>query len=129
MDRLKSVDVRARAYDDAAGVTAEFNLNLRHRINAELNGTIPAEAFRHRAIWNDKASRIEMHLEALRDVAFTIEGQPFAFKAGETIHTENSHKYGISAPSPLLRAAGGGVTAEWKDDAERRSAVEGKRGE
>src|SRR3546814_20627954 len=95
MDRLKSVDVRARAYDDAAGVTAEFNLNLLHRINAELNGTIPAEAFRHRAIWNDKASRTEMHLEAPSAVEFTIEGQRFAFKARETIHTRSAeHRVG-----------------------------------
>lgn len=115
MDRLKDEDVLVRAYDDAAGVTAAFNLNLLHRINAELDGTIPVEAFRHRAIWNDRMSRIEMHLEALRDVAFTVAGHPFAMKAGETIHTENSHKYGLRDSRLLLRAAGWGVCKEWTD--------------
>jgi L-histidine N-alpha-methyltransferase len=116
MDRIKPVDVLVRAYDDAAGVTAAFNLNLLHRINAELGGDVPVDAFRHRAIWNDEMSRIEMHLEALRDVAFTVAGAPFAMKAGATIHTENSHKYGHRDSRLLLRAAGWGVVAEWTDE-------------
>ncbi|HEY0626791.1 MAG TPA: L-histidine N(alpha)-methyltransferase [Allosphingosinicella sp.] len=115
MDRIKDEEVLIRAYDDAAGVTAEFNLNLLHRINRELRGTIPVDAFRHHAIWNDRMSRIEMHLEALRDVEFSVEGQSFAFKAGETIHTENSHKYGLRDSRLLLRAAGWGVATEWTD--------------
>jgi uncharacterized SAM-dependent methyltransferase len=115
MDRIKEVDVLLRAYDDAAGITAEFNLNLLRRINAELDGTIPVDAFRHRAIWNDPMSRIEMHLEAVRDVAFTVAGQPFAMRAGETIHTENSHKYGLRDSRLLLRAAGWGLCQEWTD--------------
>jgi dimethylhistidine N-methyltransferase len=115
MDRIKDVDVLVRAYDDAKGVTAAFNLNLLHRINAELDGDIPVNAFRHRAIWNDGLSRIEMHLEAVRDVSFAVGGQHFAFKAGETIHTENSHKYGHRDSRLLLRAAGWGVVAEWTD--------------
>ncbi|HEV2815890.1 MAG TPA: L-histidine N(alpha)-methyltransferase [Allosphingosinicella sp.] len=116
MDRIKDVDVLLAAYDDEAGVTASFNLNLLHRINAELEGTIPIEAFRHRAIWDDAKSRIEMHLEARRDVAFTIAGRSFAFKAGESIHTENSHKYGHRDSRLLLRAAGWGVVREWIDE-------------
>ena len=116
MDRIKDVDVLTRAYDDAAGVTAEFNLNLLHRINAELEGTIPVEAFRHRAIWNDRMSRIEMHLEALRDVEFSVGGQGFSFRQGDTIHTENSHKYGFRDSRLLLRAAGWAIVAEWTDD-------------
>lgn len=116
MDRIKDVDVLLAAYDDPAGVTARFNLNLLHRINAELDGDIPVEAFRHKAIWNDEMSRIEMHLEAVRDVAFTISGQRFAFRAGETIHTENSHKYGHRDSRLMLRAAGWGVVAEWIDE-------------
>jgi uncharacterized SAM-dependent methyltransferase len=110
------VDVLNRAYDDAAGVTAQFNLNLLHRINAELDGTIDISAFRHRAIWNDEMSRIEMHLEAVRDVAFTVSGAHFAMKAGETIHTENSHKYGHRDSRLMLRAAGWGVVQEWTDE-------------
>ncbi len=116
MDRIKDVDVLLRAYDDAAGITAAFNLNLLHRINAELDGDVPIHAFRHRAIWNDDLSRIEMHLEALRDVSFSISGRPFSFRAGATIHTENSHKYGHRDSRILLRAAGWGVTSEWTDD-------------
>ncbi|MFX4864902.1 L-histidine N(alpha)-methyltransferase, partial [Acinetobacter baumannii] len=92
--------------DDAQGVTAQFNLNLLERINRELAGTIPVDAFAHRAIWNDMRSRIEMHLEATRDIAFTIEGRDFAMQAGETIHTENSHKYGERDARILLRAGG-----------------------
>jgi L-histidine N-alpha-methyltransferase len=118
MDRIKHTDILARAYDDAAGVTASFNLNLLHRINVELGADIPVEAFRHRAIWNDPLSRIEMHLEAVRDVAFTVSGCRFAFKAGETIHTENSHKYGYRDSRILLRAAGWGVVREWTDEKE-----------
>lgn len=119
IDRIKDVDVLIRAYDDSTGVTAEFNLNLLRRINAELGATVPVEAFRHRAIWNDAMSRIEMHLEAVRDVEFTVDGRVFAMKAGETIHTENSHKYGYRDSRLLLRAAGWGVVREWTDEEER----------
>lgn len=119
MDRIKDRDVLIRAYDDAAGVTAAFNLNLLRRINAELDGTIPIDAFRHRAIWNDSKSRIEMHLEALRDVAFSVAGEEFHIPAGETIHTENSHKYGMRDSRLLLQAAGWGVVREWTDPAEQ----------
>lgn len=115
MDRVKDPEVLIRAYDDSAGVTAEFNLNLLHRINAELGADIPVESFRHRAIWNDRMSRIEMHLEAIRDAEFTICGRAFAFAAGSTIHTENSHKYGVRDSRLLLRAAGWGVVEEWTD--------------
>jgi uncharacterized SAM-dependent methyltransferase len=123
MDRTKPVDVLIRAYDDAAGVTAEFNLNLIHRINAELGGTIPVDAFRHRAIWNDRMSRIEMHLEAIRDVEFHVDEQPFAFRAGATIHTENSHKYGMRDSRLLLRAAGWAVVREWTDPQDQFALV------
>jgi dimethylhistidine N-methyltransferase len=116
MDRIKDIEVLIRAYDDSAGITAEFNLNLLHRINAELDGTIPVESFRHRAVWNDRMSRIEMHLEAVRDVEFSIDGERFAFGAGATIHTENSHKYGFRDARLLLRAAGWGICKEWTDE-------------
>lgn len=115
MDRIKDVGVLERAYDDAAGVTAQFNLNLLERINRELDGTIPVEAFRHRAIWNDDRARIEMHLEAVRDVVFTVEGRPFEMTASETIHTENSHKYGPRDARLLLRSGGWTPIAEWTD--------------
>lgn len=118
MDRIKPVEVLEAAYDDAAGVTAAFNLNLLRRINAELDGDVPVDAFRHRAIWNDEMSRIEMHLEAVRDVRFTVSGRAFSFARGATIHTENSHKYGHRDSRLLLRAAGWGVVAEWTDERE-----------
>ena len=115
MDRTKDEKVLLRAYDDTAGVTAEFNLNLLHRINRELDGSIPVNGFRHRAIWNDRMSRIEMHLEAVEDVAFSIDGNAFALRAGETIHTENSHKYGARDARLLLTAGGWTVREEWTD--------------
>ena len=115
MDRRKPAEVLIPAYDDAAGVTAAFNLNLLHRINRELGGDIPVAAFRHCAIWNEDYARIEMHLEAVRDVAFTIAGQPFTMKAGETVHTENSHKYGPHEARLLLRAGAWTPIREWTD--------------
>ena len=115
MDRVKPVDRLIAAYDDAAGVTARFNLNLLTRIDRELGGDVPVDAFRHVARWNADASRIEMHLEATRDVGFTVAGETFAMAAGETIHTENSHKYSSDAARLLLRAGGWEPVAEWTD--------------
>jgi dimethylhistidine N-methyltransferase len=123
MDRIKEVATLIRAYDDAAGVTAAFNLNLLHRINRELDGDIEVDAFRHRAIWNDDKARIEMHLEALRDLRFGVAGHAFEMKAGETIHTENSHKYGDRDSRLLLRAAGWGVVKQWTDEEDRFAIV------
>lgn len=123
IDRVKPVDVLIPAYDDAAGVTAAFNLNLLARINRELDGTIPLDAFAHRAVWNDDRSRIEMHLEATRDVAFTVEGRAFQMAAGETIHTENSHKYGPRDARLLLRGGGWTPVAEWTDPADRFALI------
>jgi len=115
MDRLKGEDILIPAYDDAAGVTAAFNKNLLDRINHELGGTIPVADFDHVALWNDAQARIEMHLRARRDLAFTIDGRPFTMAAGETIHTENSHKYGERDSRLLLSAGGWTPVAEWTD--------------
>ncbi|MBA4763575.1 L-histidine N(alpha)-methyltransferase [Sphingomonas sp.] len=117
IDRIKDPEVLVPAYDDAAGVTAAFNLNLLERINAELSGTIPVDAFAHVARWNDARARIEMHLEATRAVAFEVDGRGFAMAAGETIHTENSHKYGDRDARLLLAAGGWTVTHAWSDEA------------
>ncbi len=117
MDRAKPVERLLAAYDDPQGVTARFNLNLLERINRELDGTIPARAFRHEARWNDMLSRIEMHLVAVRDVEFTVDGQLFAFAAGTSIHSENSHKYGARGARVLLLAGGWTPLAEWTDPA------------
>ncbi len=115
MDRIKSEDVLVPAYDDAQGVTAAFNLNLLERINRELDGDIPVDAFRHKAVWNDDRARIEMHLEAVRDVAFTVDGRSFEMGAKDSIHTENSHKYGARDARILLRAGGWTPMASWTD--------------
>lgn len=114
-DRIKPVDILIAAYDDAAGVTAAFNLNLLERINRELDGNIPVNAFAHRAVWNDIEARIEMHLEALQDVSFEVAGQSFNIGAGEAIHTENSHKYDLRGLRLLLRAGGWTPIADYSD--------------
>ncbi len=114
-DRVKPVEVLIPAYDDAAGVTAAFNRNLLTRINRELGGDMPLDAFAHEARWNEPRGRIEMHLVAQRDVAFTVAGQRFAMAAGETIHTENSHKYALGEARRLLEAGGWTPAADWSD--------------
>ncbi|MEH3107557.1 MAG: L-histidine N(alpha)-methyltransferase [Sphingomonas fennica] len=116
MDRVKDPAILVPAYDDAQGVTGAFNVNLLHRINRELAGTLPVEDFRHRAIWNDGLARIEMHLEATRAIEASVAGRPVSFAAGETIHTENSHKYDPRGSRLLLAAGGWTAVREWTDD-------------
>ena len=106
VDLRKSADILVPAYDDAQGVTAAFNLNLLHRLENELGAEIDVDGFAHRAIWNSRESRIEMHLEATRPQTIRVAGHDFRFAAGETIHTENSHKYGASDFDDLARSAG-----------------------
>jgi len=122
MDRVKDPAELLRAYDDPGGVTAAFNMNLIERINRELGGDVPLDAFRHKVVWNDERSRIEMHLEAVRDVRFGVDGLRFAMKAGETIHTENSHKYGARDARFMLHAGGWAIEREWSD-AEARFSI------
>lgn len=119
MDLIKDRAILQAAYDDAAGVTAQFNLNLLARINRELDGDIPLDNFRHVALWNDDMARIEMHLEAMQDLAFTVSGQHFAMQAGETIHTENSHKFSRRSGNALLLAGGWTPVKRWLDDEKR----------
>ncbi|MEJ7933253.1 L-histidine N(alpha)-methyltransferase [Sphingobium sp. AN558] len=116
MDRVKDSDRMIAAYDDAAGVTAAFNRNLLARINHELEGDIPLDAFVHRAVWNDDKARIEMHLEAVKPLRFKVAGQDFSMEAGETIHTESSHKYGPRDSRLLLRSGHWEPVREWTDD-------------
>jgi dimethylhistidine N-methyltransferase len=117
MDRVKPVKRLLAAYDDPEGVTAEFDLNLLVRINRELDGDIPVDAFRHEARWNEILSRIEMHLVARRDVDFSVSGRRFHFAEGTSIHTENSHKYGERGARLMLLAGGWTPVAEWTDPA------------
>jgi dimethylhistidine N-methyltransferase len=103
------------AYDDAAGVTAAFNLNLLARINRDLGGSIRLAEFAHRVVWNPNASRIEMHLAAVKDTYFEAAGASFQMTAGETIHTENSHKWPLAALPMLAQASGWTPVQQWQD--------------
>jgi len=123
MDLIKDPDVLEAAYDDAQGVTAEFNLNLAKRINRELRGTIPLDALRHVAVWNDTFARIEMHLKAERAIEFEVAGQHFALAEGETIHTENSHKFDRRSQYTLLLAGGWTPVERWLDSEGRFSLI------
>nr|WP_298928959.1 L-histidine N(alpha)-methyltransferase [uncultured Erythrobacter sp.] len=123
MDLIKDEDVLVAAYDDSAGVTAEFNYNLVRRINRELDGDIPLDALKHEARWNDDYARVEMHLNAQRDIDFTVSGRSFAMKAGESIHTENSHKFNRRTSNMLLLAAGWEPQARWLDSKNRFSLM------
>lgn len=118
MDRVKDLDRLRAAYDDADGITAKFNLNLLRRINRELGSDIPVDLFRHEARWNEMLGRIEMHLVATTFMSFAVDGARFTFEEGDTIHTENSHKYGKRAARTLLLAGGWTPVAEWTDDAD-----------
>ena len=119
IDRKKDVAILEAAYDDAAGVTAAFNLNLLHRINRELDGDIPVDRFAHVARYDMPLGRIELHLRAERDIAFTVAGRRFGMAAGETIHSENSHKYTLDEARMLLRAAGWLPLESWTDTEDR----------
>ena len=123
MDLIKDANVLEAAYDDAKGVTAKFNLNLAERINRELGGTIPLDALRHVARWNDDYARIEMHLEAQRAIEFEVSGARFAMEASETIHTENSHKFSRRSSNTLLLAGGWTPRRRWLDSEEQFSLI------
>jgi dimethylhistidine N-methyltransferase len=102
----KPVATLLAAYDDAQGVTAAFNKNVLTRLNRELGADFNLDAFTHRARWNGPCSRIEMHLESLVDQTVHIAGNSIHFRTGETIHTENSHKFKPAALETLLTSAG-----------------------
>ena len=124
---LLGVDVRKdrrvlqKAYDDSAGVTAEFNLNLLRRINRELSGHFDLDSFRHRVRWRERLGRIEMHLESKRRQRVRIDalGLEIPFRAGETIFTESSYKYDDAELAHLAAAAGFAIEQRWRDSAGR----------
>ena len=111
VDLVKSPEVLVAAYDDAAGVTAAFNRNLLVRANRELKAGFDVDSFIHRAVWNAEASRMEMHLQATRDMEVEIDGRVIAFRRGETIHTENSRKFTEASVRDLAAASGWKVAA------------------
>ena len=103
------------AYNDAAGVTARFNLNVLVRINRELGGNFDLSAFTHRAIYNRDRHRIEMHLIARKAQSVRVLGRNFSFRAGESIHTESSYKYSLERFAALARGAGWTPRESWTD--------------
>ncbi len=105
-----------RAYNDNAGITAAFNLNLLARINRELDADFDLSQFRHYAFYNPTAGRIEMHLASLIEQHVGAAGQDFHFASGETLHTENSHKYRRDEFSAVAAHAGWRLTHEWEHD-------------
>lgn len=119
VDRAKDPRVIEAAYNDAQGVTAAFNLNLLVRLNRELGADFDLASFRHRAVFNAEASRIEMHLESLRAQTVHVAGQAIAFAAGETIWTESSYKYSHERLHETAASAGFVIDALWTDARER----------
>jgi dimethylhistidine N-methyltransferase len=117
IDVVKDKDVLVAAYDDALGVTAAFNKNLLARINRELGADFNLDAFAHRAIWNADESRIEMHLESLKDQRVRLAGSVFTFAKGETIHTENSAKFTVERFATLAQKAGWTLETSWLSEA------------
>jgi dimethylhistidine N-methyltransferase len=106
IDLVKDHEILRRAYNDAAGVTAKFNLNLLTRINRELGADFDVVAFEHHAFFNAEQSRIEMHLASTRAQKVRIDGTCVVFRRGETIHTENSYKYTVESFQALAGGAG-----------------------
>ena len=123
-DLVKDVDVLERAYNDEAGVTAKFNLNVLRVLNRELGASFDLDAFRHRAVWNSADSRIEMLLESVIEQSVRIPsiGLEISFSAGESIRTELSHKYTRESAAGLLHAAGLGLES-WCTDGSDRFAL------
>lgn len=117
LDQIKKPAALEAAYNDAAGVTAAFNLNLLTRLNRELEAEFQLDAFAHRAVWNSERSRIEMHLESLRPQRVSIGklGRNIEFAQGESIHTESSYKYRPSEGPSMLEAAGFCAAGVWSD--------------
>jgi dimethylhistidine N-methyltransferase len=116
-DLEKDERVLHDAYNDAAGVTARFNLNVLVRINRELGGNFDLSAFAHRAIYNRDRHRIEMHLISRKKQTVRLLGTSFSFRPGESIHTENSYKYSIDRFAALARGSGWRVRQSWTDQA------------
>ena len=123
VDLRKPRAILEAAYDDAAGVTARFNLNLLARINRELGGHFELDAFRHRARWNERLGRVEIRIESLRAQQVRIDALRLdvPFRAGEKIYTESSYKYSFAEIERLARAAGLVVDERWLDGRRRFS--------
>jgi dimethylhistidine N-methyltransferase len=115
VDLVKDVTILCPAYNDSEGVTAKFNLNLLARINRELGANFNLAAFEHHAFYNSEQSRIEMHLASTKRQRVRVNGTAVSFRAGETIHTENSYKYTIESFQALALGAGWSPRQFWTD--------------
>ena len=115
VDLVKESEILVAAYDDALGVTAAFNRNLLRNLNGALGSDFRAEEWRHVARFDTDHSRIEMHLEATRELVVRWPGAERRFRAGERIHTENSYKYSVERFAALLQSAGFATPMHWTD--------------
>ena len=118
-DLVKDEATLVAAYDDAEGITAQFNKNLLARINRELGGDFDLDEFDHLAVWNAKMTRMEMYLVSRANQIVNAARHTFAFKAGERLHTENSHKFTVPSFADLAAQAGWSVSREWISAAPR----------
>ena len=116
IDLEKDIDVLNAAYNDAAGITEQFNLNLLTRMQRELNAELTISDFEHFAFYNEDMMRIEMHLRALHSTTISIGEHAFAFEAGESLHTENSHKYSINRLERIFAQTPWRLENVWQDD-------------
>jgi dimethylhistidine N-methyltransferase len=114
-DLRKSPDILLPAYNDAEGVTAEFNLNLLRRLNREAGADFDPRRFSHQAVWNAERGRIEMHLVSRQDQVVHVAGRPISFGASESIHTENSYKFTPDMIESIASAAGWAPRRRWMD--------------
>jgi dimethylhistidine N-methyltransferase len=119
VDRRKGTATLNAAYDDSAGVTAAFNLNMLVRLNRELGADFDLARFRHRAFFNEAASRVEMHLVSLERQVVHVAGERVTFVEGETIWTESSYKYDDVSLDALVSGTGFRITRLWTDAAEQ----------
>ena len=116
IDLVKPTAIIERAYNDALGVTAAFNLNLLQHLNRLIGSDFDVSDWRHRAWFNSRLSRLEMHLEAREEVEVSWPGGSLMFRQGERIHTENSYKYTLPGIQALLQQAGFGSVQAWTDE-------------
>ena len=116
VDLVKPGSILQAAYDDALGVTAAFNLNLLRQLNRLIGSDFAPGDWQHIGLWNEAQSRVEMHLEARRDVTVRWPGAQRDFRAGDRIHTENSCKYSVASFAELLQAAGFAAPEHWTDE-------------
>lgn len=114
-DLVKNASILNAAYNDAAHVTARFNLNVLTRINRELGANFDLGTFCHQAFYNSERRRIEMHLASRKRQKVRVAGRSFEFRAGETIHTENSYKYTLESFSAMARGSGWAPVGAWTD--------------